>query len=287
MRVLVTGAGGMLGRALGERLQGAHTLFLWGREEADLTDEAQVRSAARGITFDAVVHAAAMTNVDGCESAPDDALRVNRDATRHVADLARECGAVFVYVSTDYVFDGTKRSPYLEEDPTGPLNVYGRSKLEGERAAVGSGAKTLIVRTSWLFGPGGKNFVDTIASKLERGESLRVVDDQKGSPTYTRDLAHAIELLLRRGSLGTVHATNSGATTWYGLAREIARLLGSDAPLTPVTTEEFPRPAPRPKFSALSGARFRAWTGENLRAWEEAVGHYLASRRSRSSTEET
>jgi dTDP-4-dehydrorhamnose reductase len=281
MRILVTGAGGILGRAMGERLQGANTLFLWGREEADLTDEAQVRAAARGITFDAIVHAAAMTNVDGCESAPEEAMRANRDATRHMADLARERSATFVYVSTDYVFDGTKRSPYLEEDPVGPINAYGRSKLEGERAAVASGARTVIVRTSWLFGPGGKNFVDTIASKLERGESLRVVDDQKGSPTYSRDLAHAIELLLRRGSVGTVHATNSGATTWYGLAREIARVLGSDASITAVTTEEFPRPAARPHCSVLSGARFRAWTGENLRPWEEAVGHYLASRRSR------
>jgi dTDP-4-dehydrorhamnose reductase len=275
----------MLGRALSERLRGAHTLFLWGREEADLTDEAQVRTAARGIAFDAVVHAAAMTDVDGCETEPERALRVNRDATRHVAALARERAAAFVYVSTDYVFDGAKRSPYLEEDPTGPLNVYGRSKLEGERAAAASGARTLVVRTSWLFGPGGKNFVDTIASKLERGESLRVVDDQKGSPTYTRDLAHAIELLLRRGSTGTVHATNSGATTWHGLAREIARFLRSDASIEPVTTEAFPRPAPRPRYSVLSGARFRAWTGENLRPWEEAVGHYLAWRRSRATEE--
>lgn len=272
----------MLGRALQEGLQGAHTLFLWGREEADLTDEAQVRTAARGVAFDAVVHAAAMTDVDRCETEPERALRVNRDATRNVADLARERTALFVYVSTDYVFDGTKRSPYLEEDPVGPINSYGRSKLEGERAAVASGAKSLVVRTSWLFGPGGKNFVDTIASKLERGESLRVVDDQKGSPTYTRDLAHAIELLLRRGSTGTVHATNSGTTTWYGLAREIGRALGSDAAIEPVTTEDFPRPAPRPRYSVLSGARFRAWTGENLRPWEEAVGHYLATRRSRS-----
>src|SRR5688572_16548000 len=237
MRVLVTGAGGMLGRALSERLQGAHTLYLWGREEADLTDEAQVRTAARGIAFDAVVHAAAMTDVDGCETDPERALRVNRDGTRHVAALARERAAALVYVSTDYVFDGAKRSPYLEEDPTGPLNVYGRSKLEGERAAAASGARSLVVRTSWLFGPGGKNFVDTIASKLERGESLRVVDDQKGSPTYTRDLAHAIELLLRRGATGVVHATNAGTTTWHGLAREIARVLGSDAPIAPVSTE--------------------------------------------------
>jgi dTDP-4-dehydrorhamnose reductase len=285
MRVLVTGAGGMLGRALQEKLQGAHTLFLWGREEADLTDEAQVRAAARGIAFDAVVHAAAMTDVDRCETEPARALAVNRDATRNVAELARDRGALLAYVSTDYVFDGTKRSPYLEEDPVAPINAYGRSKLEGERAAASSGAKALVVRTSWLFGPGGKNFVDTIASKLERGERLRVVDDQKGSPTYTRDLAHAIELLLRRGATGTVHATNTGTTTWYGLAREIARGRGSDAPIAPVTTEEFPRPAPRPRYSVLSGARFRAWTGENLRRWEEAVAHYLAARRSQSMEE--
>jgi dTDP-4-dehydrorhamnose reductase len=281
MRLLVTGANGILGHAIAERLGGAHTLLLWGREEADLTDAAQVEVAARGLTFDVVVHAAAMTDVDRCESESDLAFRSNRDATRHVGALARERGATLVYVSSDYVFDGTKASPYLEEDPTGPRSVYGRSKLAGEEAAAASGAPYLIVRTSWLFGAGGRNFVDTIAGKMAQGAPLRVVDDQRGSPTYARDLAHAIELLLRRGAQGIVHATNSGQTTWYGFAREIARVLGvTDADITPVATEEFPRPAPRPRYSVLSGARFRALTGENLRPWEDAVRHYLTARSS-------
>jgi dTDP-4-dehydrorhamnose reductase len=281
MRLLVTGANGILGRAIAERLGGAHTLLLWGREEADLTDPAQVEGAARGLAFDAVIHAAAMTNVDLCETEQDLAFRSNRDATRHVGALAKERGATLVYVSSDYVFDGTKTSPYLEEDPTGPKSVYGRSKLAGEEAAAASGAPYIVVRTSWLFGAGGRNFVDTIAAKLAQGAALRVVDDQRGSPTYARDLAHAIELLLRRGAQGIVHATNSGQTTWYGLAREIASAMGlADAGITPVATEEFPRPAPRPRYSVLSGARFRALTGENLRPWEEAVRQYLSARSS-------
>ena len=279
MRVLITGANGILGRALSERLGGAHTLYLWGRGEADLTDEAQVRAAGKSIAFEAVVHAAAMTNVDGCESEPDRAMAVNRDGTRHVANLARERGAIFVYVSTDYVFDGTKGTPYMEEDPTHPINTYGRTKLAGEEAAQASGAPCLVVRTSWLFGAGGKNFVDTIATKIGQGENLEVVDDQRGSPTYARDLADAIEILLRRGALGTVHATNSGQTTWHGLAVEIGRYLGSPATIAPTTSEKFRRPAPRPKYSVLSGARFRALAGESLRPWEEAVHHYLASRK--------
>jgi dTDP-4-dehydrorhamnose reductase len=279
MRLLVTGANGILGRAIAERLGSAHTLLLWGREEADLTEPAQIEAAARGLTFDAVIHAAAMTDVDRCESEVDLAFRSNRDATRHVGALAKERGATLVYVSSDYVFDGTKNSPYLEEDPTGPRSVYGRSKLAGEEAAAASGAPYVVVRTSWLYGTGGKNFVDTIAGKLAQGAPLRVVDDQRGSPTYARDLAHAIELLLRRGAQGVVHATNSGQTTWYGFAREIASVMGTaDASITPVTTEEFPRPAPRPRYSVLSGARFRALTGENLRPWEEAVRQYLSAR---------
>jgi dTDP-4-dehydrorhamnose reductase len=279
MRVLITGANGILGRALAERLGGAHTLYLWGRGEADLTDEAQVRAAAKSIAFEAVVHAAAMTNVDGCESEPERALVQNRDATRIVASVARERGATLVYVSTDYVFDGTKGTPYLEEDPPSPINVYGRTKLAGEEAARASGGPSLVVRTSWLYGPGGKNFVDTIAAKLGRGESLEVVDDQRGSPTYARDLADGIEVLLRRGALGTVHVTNSGHTTWHGFAVEIARYLGSTAPIVATTSERIQRPAARPKYSVLSGARYRGLTGESLRSWEEAVHHYLASRK--------
>jgi dTDP-4-dehydrorhamnose reductase len=278
MRILITGANGILGRALSHRLRTGHSLYLWGRDEADLTDETQVRSAGRGLEFDAVIHAAAFTDVDRCESEYDLALRANRDATRWVGALARERGATLVYVSTDYVFDGRKESPYREEDPPSPINAYGRSKRAGEDAALASGAPCLLVRTSWLFGPGGRNFVDTIATKLARGDALEVVDDQRGSPTYALDLAYGIEILLRRGAHGTVHVTNSGETTWYGLAVEVARYLGSATPIAPVSSDRFPRPAPRPRYSVLAGERYRAIAGESLRPWPEAVHHYLARR---------
>jgi len=278
MRILITGANGMLGKALAERLSSGHTLLLWGREEADLSAESAVREAARGIQFDAVVHAAAFTDVDRCESGYELALRGNRDAVRTVAELARDRNAAFVTVSTDYVFDGTKGSPYTEEDPPSPVNAYGRSKLAGEEAALSSGAAALVVRTSWLFGPGGRNFVDTIAGKLDRGEALEVVNDQRGSPTYTRDLAHAIARLLGRGATGVVHATNTGDTSWYDFAVAIARYLGSSTPIAPVSSERFRRPAPRPAYSVLSNDRYAAWVGERLPRWEEALHHYLASR---------
>lgn len=279
MRILITGANGILGRALSERLANGHTLFLWGRDEVDLIDETRVRAAAEGMDFEAVIHTAAMTDVDRCESEYELAMAVNRDAARIVAVLARERGAKMVAVSTDYVFDGAKGAPYLEEDTPSPINAYGRTKLAGEVEVLRSGVASIVVRTSWLFGPGGKNFVDTIASKLDKGDGLEVVDDQRGSPTYSRDLAHAIELLLRRGSVGTVHVTNSGNTTRHGLAVEIGRYIGSAAAIAPIPSSRIKRPATRPAYSVLSGARYRALTGESPRPWEEALHHYLASRK--------
>jgi dTDP-4-dehydrorhamnose reductase len=280
MRILITGANGMLGRALAAKLGSGHSLFLWGREEADVTDERAVHEAARGIEFDAVVHAAAYTDVDGCEREEEAALRVNRDGVRHVAALARERGARFVTVSTDYVFDGTKTSPYEETDPPSPINAYGRTKLAGEEAALASGAPALVVRTSWLFGPGGKNFVDTIAGQLERGEALQVVDDQRGAPTYTRDLAYGIARLLGGDATGIVHVTNRGETTWYDLAVAIARYRGGPASITPIPSSRTPRPARRPAYSVLSGAHYEALAGSPLHGWEEALHHYLATRTS-------
>ncbi len=281
MRILVTGAEGILGRAVREWLGLRHTLYLWDREEADIRDGSRVLEAARGIEFDAVVHAAAMTDVDRCESEYELALSTNRDGTRNVAALARERGAILVALSTDYVFDGSKEGPYLEDDPTCPVNAYGRSKLEGERAALETAPRCLVVRTSWLYGPGGRNFVDTIAARLERGEAPEVVTDQRGSPTYARDLARGIERLLCRGATGTVHVTNSGVTTWHGFAVSIARHLGSPLAVQPTTSDRFPRPAKRPANSVLSGDRYRSLAGKSLPHWEEALQDYLAHRAAR------
>jgi len=276
MRILVTGAQGILGQAIRESLASGNTLYLWGRDEVDVRDPERIRTAAKGIEFDAVIHAAAMTAVDRCETEFDLAMATNRDGTRNVAALARERGATLVYVSTDYVFDGSKNGPYVEDDPPRPINAYGRSKLAGEEVTRESGGKFLIARTSWVFGEGGKNFVDAIAEKLKRQEAPEVVTDQRGSPTYARDLAHGIEKLLRVGATGTVNVTNSGATTWHGFAVEIARYLGSPLVIGETTSDRFPRPAPRPKNSVLSGERYKALTGESLPTWQDALHDYLS-----------
>lgn len=278
MRILVTGADGILGRAIREWLASGNTLYLWGREEVDVCDPQRIQAAAKGIEFDAVIHAAAMTAVDRCETEHELAMATNRDGTRNVAALAEERGATLVYVSTDYVFDGTKEGPYLEDDPPRPINMYGHTKLAGEVAARGTARKCLVVRTSGVFGEGGRNFVDTIAELLRRGESPEVVTDQHGSPTYARDLALGIERLLRRGITGTVHVTNSGSTTWHGLAVEIARYLGLSDRIRATTSERVARPAPRPRNSILSGERYRALTGEPLPTWQEALRDYLGRR---------
>jgi dTDP-4-dehydrorhamnose reductase len=186
-----------------------------------------------------------------------------------------------VTLSTDYVFDGSKEGPYLEEDPPCPVNAYGRTKLEGERAALETAPRCLIVRTAWVYGLGGRNFVDTIAAKLERGEAPSVVTDQRGSPTYVRDLVRGIERLLCRGATGIVHVTNSGSTTWHGFAAAIAKHVGSPIEILPTTSDRFPRPARRPANSVLSGDRYRAITGESLPRWEEALQDYLAHRAAR------
>jgi len=278
VRILVTGAEGILGRAIREWLGARHTLYLWGRDEADVRDPAAVEAAARGIEFDAVIHAAAMTDVDRCESEFELALAVNRDGTRNVARLVRGRGGTLVYVSTDYVFDGTKEGAYLEDDPTAPINAYGRSKLAGEEAAREEAGRCLVVRTSWLYGLGGRNFVDTIADKLVRGDTPQVVTDQRGSPTYARDLARGIERLLCAKATGIVHVTNQGETTWHGFALAIAKYLGSGYTIHPTTSDRFARPARRPGNSVLSGERFRALTGHTLPHWEEALRDYMARR---------
>jgi dTDP-4-dehydrorhamnose reductase len=278
MRILVTGARGILGQAVRECLAPRNTLYLWERSEVDIRDPAQVAAAAKGIEFGAVIHTAAFTQVDRCESEYDLALATNRDGTRHVAALARDRGAPFVYVSTDYVFDGTKDGPYVEDDPPHPVNAYGRSKLAGEEAARETGGRVLIVRTSWLFGAGGKNFVDTIADRLERGESPEVVTDQRGSPTYARDLAKGIEKLLCKGATGVVHVANRGSTTWHGLAVAIAHRLGASVPIVETTSDRFPRPARRPANSVLLSERYRDLTGEAMPPWEDALADHLSRR---------
>jgi dTDP-4-dehydrorhamnose reductase len=234
------------------------------RAELDVTDAAAVRAALG--SDDLVFNCAAWTDVDGAEQHEDEALRINRDGARNVAEAA---GTV-VYVSSDYVFDGTKREPYLESDPVNPQTAYGRTKLEGERATAEANPRHLIARTSWLFGPGGRNFVETM---LALGPEVRVVDDQIGSPTFTGHLADALVSLARTEDFGVHHLAASGSCSWFEFAREIFARAGSDTRAEPCTTADFPRPAPRPAYSVLGSEH-----GVRLPTWQEGLDAYLGVR---------
>jgi dTDP-4-dehydrorhamnose reductase len=232
--------------------------------QLDVTDREAVRQAIS--LDDVVINCAAWTDVDGAEEHEDEAMRINRDGARNVAEAA---GAV-VYVSSDYVFDGTKREPYVESDPANPLSAYGRTKLAGERATAEANPRHHIARSSWLFGAGGRNFVETM---LGLGPEVRVVDDQVGSPTFTGHLGDALLALARTEDFGIHHVAASGSCSWFEFAREIFARAGSDTHVEPCTTAEFPRPAPRPAYSVLGSER-----GHALPHWREGLDAYLAVR---------
>ena len=251
MRVLVTGAGGQLGRELVEVFEGWDVVAA-DRNRLDVVDRDAVVGAITSLRPDVVVHAAAWTAVDACEDDVDRAVLVNALGTRHVADGARRVGAHVVYISTDYVFDGTKATAYDEWDQPNPRSVYGRSKLGGERELDPG---STVVRTSWVFGRHGSNIVKTVLGL--QGE-LRFVDDQLGCPTSAADLAGAVRMLVASRAPGVFHVTNQGATTWFDFAREVLRLAGDDpARVSPATTAELGRPAPRPANSVLDNAALR------------------------------
>jgi dTDP-4-dehydrorhamnose reductase len=281
MKILVTGAGGMLGSDLVERLSKGHEVTGVTRQNFDILKEHEIRASLARVRPDWVIHSAAYTNVDGCEKEPEKAFAVNADGARDVARACWSVGARMLYVSTDYIYDGTKGSPYVETDQVNPLNVYGKSKLRGEqevRKVLGD-EDALIVRTSWLYGHGGPNFVEAILAQVGKKDELRVVDDQAGNPTYTRDLADGIARLVEADASGTVHVSNEGTCSWCGYARRILELAGiTGINVRPVTTAELGRPAARPACSALSNDRYYNITGHRLRDWQEALAEYLESR---------
>lgn len=266
----------MLGRALGREFPAAERFT---RAALDITDVPAVHAALQpGIRL--VLNAAADTRVDAAETDPHH-TRVNHVAVGLLAARCSEIGALLVHVSTDYVFSGKSIRPYREDDPVDPVNAYGRGKLAGERRAFEEGDEVLVVRTSWVFGTGGVNFVDTILKRIEAGSrELSVVDDQLGRPTYAGDLAGAIRALVERRVTGIVHFANSGDATWLELAREALKLSGrDDVALKPVSSEEFGRPARRPKRSVLDTALYERLTKETPRPWQEALAAYLDERR--------
>ncbi len=279
MRVLLLGARGMLGSDLLPLLDRAgHEGCGKDVQDFDITDRERAAGEIAACRPDAVINAAAYTDVDGCESRREAAFAVNAEGARNVALGCARAGCRLIHLSTDYVFDGHSPVPYREDSPPNPLGVYGASKLQGEKYVAGTLEDHLIVRTAWLYGRRGRNFVDTILRLAAERDELRVVDDQKGSPTFTRDLAGAILRLLESGFRGVVHVTNSGSCTWFEFARRILELKpppGRRVRVVPISTAELGRPAPRPGNSVLDGARYSQITGSRMRNWEEALKEYL------------
>lgn len=286
MRFLVTGAGGLLGRALvGAARERGHGAVGPSHEELDVTDAGAVEEVLARLEPDAVLHCAAWSDVDGAEEHPDTARAVNAGGTRHVARAASRVGALLLYPSSDYVFDGRARDPYLPGDEARPLNAYGRSKLAGEEAvrAEAGGGGWLIVRTSWLYGAGGGNFVDTVLERGRRGEALRVVDDQRGRPTWTGSLAPALVELVERHAVGspplrTLHLADRGTATWYGLARAALELAGVEAPVEAVSSEAWGAPALRPRNSVLEISSGEEALGRSMPPWSDSLARYLEER---------
>jgi dTDP-4-dehydrorhamnose reductase len=268
----------MLGKALSEILRGDHEVIGVDIDDFDLSIVTSIPEIVKRHP-ETVCHLAAFTDVDRCESDPERAYHSNVVGTRNVAVACAEANCPLLYVSTDYVFDGESKEPYDVDSRPNPLNMYGRTKLIGEWFVERNIDDRYIVRSSWLFGEGGKNFVDTILALSEEKSELDIVDDQVGSPTYTRDLASAIKELIEESAYGTYHVTNSGYCTWYEFATTILRLTGVDGcTVNKAVSSLLGRPARRPAYSVLDNRAYVRATGKSLRGWEEALTEHLERR---------
>jgi dTDP-4-dehydrorhamnose reductase len=276
MRLAVIGAGGMLGQAVVAAATGrGWEVAAPTRAQGDVTDAAGLRAAIAAAAPDAVVNCAAWTDVDGAEDDEDAATTLNGEGAGNVAAAAAACGARIVHVSTDYVFDGTKRDPYVESDRVAPASAYGRSKLAGERAVAAAARDHAIARSAWLFGAGGRNFVDTMLRLGAERDEVRVVIDQVGCPTWTGHLAPALLDLAAGDTTGVFHVAAAGRCSWHELAVEAMRRAGLACDVAPTTTAEFPRPASRPAYSVLRSERAET---PLLPAWQDGLAAYLEHR---------
>jgi dTDP-4-dehydrorhamnose reductase len=276
MRVAIFGASGLLGKALIDEW-GEDVVSPLTSKDADLRDPDAVRRVVEEKHPDWIVLSAAYTDVDGCESNGDLAFAVNRDGAANVAAAAKQFGARLLFLSSDYVFDGTKKRPYETNDVRNPQSVYGRTKAEAEIRLLELMPDCCIARTSWLFGTGGKCFPDTILKLAASRPSLDVVIDQRGSPTYVADLARAIVQLVRKNAIGIVHVTNSGNCSWFEFAQQIVQRAGLGTEVRPVSSERMARPAPRPAYSVLSPSSLHA-LGVEMPSWQDALDRYLKRR---------
>ena len=281
-RILVIGAKGMLGRDLVEVLRSSSRndeVIGWDFEDIDIREEQSTIAKIERNYPEIVINVAAFTDVDGCESNEEKVFAINAEGMRHIALGALRCRAKVVYLSTDYVFDGKKREPYLESDPPNPLNVYGRSKWKGEQYVQELVENSLIIRTQWLYGRYGNNFVTSILRQAREKRVLSVVNDQIGSPTYTADLSKAISVLIQFDVKGIFHVANSDLCTWYTFGQAILKLAGIvGVKIIPISSKELGRPAIRPSYSVLSTQKLKREIGTMLRPWSEALKDYLQSR---------
>lgn len=276
-KVLVTGAGGQLGQEFVRLENHQDKVIGLSRTELDITDEEQCRRIIEEWKPDVILHSAAYTAVDRAETDTDTAYAVNVLGTKNIAEAAERVRAKFCYISTDYVFDGMGIMPYEVGHPTAPRSVYGRTKLEGEQIAAAVCSKAFIVRTSWVYGKYGNNFVKTMLRLANNHREISVVNDQFGAPTYTYDLAVLLRELVRSDRYGTYHASNVGVCTWFEFAKAIFEEAGIEGvAVRPCLTDQFPRPAPRPAYSVLSHTSLIEAGFKPLRHWKEALRDYLS-----------
>ena len=287
MNVLVTGGSGQLGRTIMDVARDSEHSFIYtymnsrdheGMVRLDITDPEAVRRVVEDNSIDVIVNCAGYTDVEGAESDEAAALRLNAEAAGLLAGTPRACGATLIHISTDYVFDGNRSEPYGEDAAQAPLNAYGRSKLAGELAVLASGCSCIIIRTSWLYSPYGKNFVKTILSKSETHAMLKVVSDQVGTPTYAGDLAEFILTLLEPENLkktGVYHYTNEGVCSWFDLACEDCELSGNLCEVIPCETGEYPVKAARPHYSVLSKTKVKQTFGIEIPYWKDSLRYCL------------
>ncbi|MCH7564368.1 MAG: dTDP-4-dehydrorhamnose reductase [Gemmatimonadetes bacterium] len=276
MKILVTGAGGLLGSAVvSEGGRRGHDMHPFQRQTLDVTDKVAVSAAVAECAPGTVIHCAAYTNVDLAESERDVAVAVNRDGTENVARAAASAGALMVYISTDFVFDGRSERPYTPDDPPNPINHYGRSKLAGEEVVRQAGGAWTIVRGGWFYGEGGRDFVDVILERARAGRPLRVVDDQVGVPSWTGSVAPALLDLIEKSATGVLHLCDRGEVTRVDWARAALTLAGVDLEVEPVSSEAFAAPAERPAYSVLNGEAAEAILGRAMAEWSESLRTYL------------
>jgi dTDP-4-dehydrorhamnose reductase len=276
MDILVLGHKGMLGNDLAVRMMVSHHVTGRDIDDVDITSEAACRDVISETKPDVVINAAAYTDVDGCESDRDTCFCVNAEGVKNIALACQKSGIKMVHFSTDYVFDGKKKTPYVEDDPCHPVNRYGQSKLMGERYLRELSKNFILIRSAWLYGRNGKNFVKTIVDKARTEKCIEVVDDQIGSPTFTWDLAAAVQILIEGHHTGVFHVTNRGSCSWYEFTLRIMKCAGmTDVQVKPICSDKLARPAPRPPYSVLSCRKFIETTRKTMRYWQVALDDFI------------